>query len=210
MHPNRSAIRVDAAGGGGACNRSNARAFRFRSLSIVAAMVVASGVVGAPQPANAFSDTSPADLQAIARSLGFLDSLPREGTITVGIVYAPGEEAIAARTAEMLNALQGPNSTTFKTQAIAVATLAQLQDHLDLLLIADGACTDPAVAKAIIDVVRRRRVVSISSDPACLETKCCVLMVHSNGKVDIVLDTALADAAGAHFSPVFAMMVKRK
>jgi len=169
MHPNRSAIRVDAAGGGGACNRSNARAFRFRSRSIVAAMVVASGVVGAPQPANAFSDTSPADLQAIARSLGFLDSLPREGTITVGIVYAPGEEAIA-----------------------------------------DGACTDPAVAKAIIDVVRRRRVVSISSDPACLETKCCVLMVHSNGKVDIVLDTALADAAGAHFSPVFAMMVKRK
>ena len=204
MRLNRSAR------GGDSCNRSDARASRFGSRSIVAAMVVASSVAGCPQPANALSEVSSADLQAVARSLGFLDSLPREGTITVGIVYAPGEEASAARTAEMLNALQGPNSTTFKALTIAVGALAQVQDRLDVLFIADGACADPAVAKSIIDVVRRRRVVSISSDPACLETKCCVLMVHSNGKVDIVLDTALADAAGAHFSPVFAMMVKRK
>ena len=118
----------------------------------------------------------------------------------------------AARTAELLNAQQGPNSTTFKALTIAVGALAQAQDRLDVLFIADGGSAPiPRTRRRIIDVVRwRRRVISISSDPACLETKCCVLMVHSNGKVDIVLDTALADAAGAHFSPVFAMMVKRK
>src|ERR1700735_5714675 len=99
MRLDRSARRGDS------CDRSNASARRCGSRSIVAAMVVASAVAGGPQPANALSEVSSADLQAVARSLGFLDSLPREGTITVGIVYAPGEEASAARTAEMLNAL---------------------------------------------------------------------------------------------------------
>ena len=67
-----------------------------------------------------------------------------------------------------------------------------------------------ANAQAIADIVRRRHVISISTDPACLDSKCCVLMVHAERKVEIVLDTALADAAGAHFSSVFAMMVKRR
>lgn len=142
--------------------------------------------------------------------MGFLDSLPHDGTIVVGIVYPPDAEATAARTADRLNAIQGPNSSTFKAQAIPIALLAQGQDRLDALLLEAGACADPANAQAIVDAVRQRHVVSISSDPACMATKCCVLMVHSDRKVEIILDTALADAAGAHFSAVFAMMVKRK
>jgi hypothetical protein len=180
------------------------------SKSVVAAMVFAGAFAGSPQPAHALAAVSSDDLRAIARSLGFLDSLPREGAIVVGVVYAPGGEAGAARTADMLNSIDGPNSTTFKARSIPVGALALTGDHFDVLLIDDGAGSDPAVAKAIGDAVRKRRIVSISSDPACLETKCCVLMVHSDRKVEIVLDTALADAAGAHFSPVFAMMVKRK
>jgi hypothetical protein len=35
-------------------------------------------------------------------------------------------------------------------------------------------------------------------------------MVRTEGTVEIVLDTALADSVGARFSTVFAMMVKRK
>lgn len=177
----------------------------------IAVVIAVSALVGGPRPADALpAEVSTDDLRAIARSLGFLDSLPREGAIIVGVVYAPGDEAGAARTADRLNAVEGPNSTTFKARSIPVGALSQTQDHLDVLLVEDGACTDPAVAQAIVEAVRRRHVVSISSDPACVETKCCVLMVHSDRKVEIVLDTALADDAGAHFSPVFAMMVKRK
>jgi hypothetical protein len=52
--------------------------------------------------------------------------------------------------------------------------------------------------------------VSVSSDPACLDAKCCVLMVQAGSNVNIVLDTAMATATGAHFSSVFTMMVKRR
>ncbi len=128
----------------------------------------------------------------------------------IGVVYAPGDEANASRTANELNALDGPNSTRFKARSVPVGALSQTQDHFDALLLESGACTDPVMARAIIDAVRRRHIVSIASNPACLETSCCVLMVHSDSKVEIVLDTALANDAGAHFSPVFAMMVKRK
>jgi hypothetical protein len=60
------------------------------------------------------------------------------------------------------------------------------------------------------DFIRRRHIISISNDPACLGAGCCVLMVRTTGTVEIVLDTALADSVGARFSTVFAMMVKRK
>jgi hypothetical protein len=43
-----------------------------------------------------------------------------------------------------------------------------------------------------------------------MDARCCVLMVQAGSSVNIVLDTALADAAGAQFSSVFTMMVKRR
>ncbi len=70
--------------------------------------------------------------------------------------------------------------------------------------------TSDAASADVSDYVRQNRVVSISSDPACLDAQCCVLMVRSGSGVDIVLDTAMADAAGARFSSVFTMMVKRR
>jgi len=150
------------------------------------------------------------DLQAVARSLGFLDTLPKDGTITVGVVHTADASQAAARTVDRLNAIPGPNSATFKAQSIAVDGLAGNQDRLDALLLEEGACADPATALAVTEMVRRRHIVSISTSPACLQSKCCVLMVHTDRKVEIVLNTELADAAGARFSSVFAMMVKRR
>ena len=160
--------------------------------------------------ARATAEISTGDLQAIARSLGFLDTLPRDGTIVVGVVFAPGGEDAAMHTADLLNATPGPNAATFKAKGIAAGALAAVEDRLDVLLIEPSACADAATAQAITDVVKRRHIVSVAADPACLAAKCCVLSVHSDRKVEIVLDTALADAAGAHFSSVFAMMVKRQ
>lgn len=153
------------------------------------------------------------DLEAITRSLGFLDTLPHDGTIVIEVVYAPaleGSQAIAADAAEKLNAIPGPNSAVIQAQSIAVDALAQDQTRLDALLTVPGACHDSSYAAAVNSAAHQRHVVSISSDPTCLDTKCCVLLVRSDRKVEIVLDTALADAVGAHFSSVFAMMVKRK
>jgi hypothetical protein len=188
----------------------NSERSRFRLKRTIATLIGAGMLLVSPRPAHALVEISTEDLQAIARSLGFLDSLPHDGTIVVGIVYPPDAEAAAAQTAEKLNAIQGPNSTIFKAQSIPVGMLAQNQGRLDALLLEHDVCADPANAQAVTDAVHRRQVVSISSNPECLATKCCVLMVHADRKVEIVLDTALAESAGAHFSSVFTMMVKRK
>lgn len=186
-------------------SKACARPLLRSALAVVAAAIALLG-----RPATALGDISTDDLQAIARSLGFLDTLPKDGTIAVGVVYAGDSAAAAGRTAERLNATQGPNSATFKAQGVAVGALAGTTERLDALLLESGVCTDPANAQKIADAVRQRHLVSISTEPACLESKCCVLMVHTDRKVEIVLDTAMADAVGARFSSVFAMMVKRK
>ncbi len=179
-------------------------------LRLRAVLTVAFGAVAAlPVRAEVSTD----DLQAIARTLGFLETLPNDGTLAVGIVYAPGRPdgaSIAAETADKLNAIPGPNSATFKAASMPVDGLAADQDRLDVLILAPGTCSDATTAAPILEAVRRRRVVSIASDPACLDAQCCVLMVRAGHKVEIVLDKSLADSAGLRFASVFSMMVKRK
>ena len=176
-----------------------------RALTIPA-IAIALLLNAAPLRAADSPAVSLADLQAVARSLGFLDTLRRDGTVVVGIVYATsGGRLSAAETAERLRSIPGPNAASFRPELIAASELSQFSGRLDAVLLMPGASSE-----TVADVVRRRRIVSISSDPACLNARCCVLHVRTGGGVEIVLDTALADAVGARFSPVFAMMVKRR
>jgi len=151
-----------------------------------------------------------ADLQAATRSLGFLDSLQNRSTISIGVVYGAGVhdgKNSAAQTAGALAAMHGPGSSTIRASIVTVDELAQNAQHFDALYLMPGITANGA---QIADTVRRQHIVSISSDPACLDAKYCVLMVQAGSSVNIVLDTALANAAGAQFSSVFAMMVKRR
>jgi hypothetical protein len=150
------------------------------------------------------------DLRAAVGALGFLDNLPRGENLVIGVVYAadvPAAEASATETAKLVSAIPGPNSVLLRPAVISSADLGQFRGRLDALFLMPGASTQ---ANAVLDALHRRRIVSISSDPACLDEKVCVLMVRTGSRVEIVLDTALADAVGARFSPVFAMVVKRK
>jgi hypothetical protein len=70
-----------------------------------------------------------------------------------------------------------------------------------------GASSHSAV---ILDCVRRHHLVTLSDDPLCANAQCCVITVHAGPRVEISLNTALADAVGARFSLVFTMVVKRK
>jgi hypothetical protein len=171
-------------------------------LATAAAALTAWAAVAAP----ATEAVSAADLQAAAQTLQFLESLPRSGALKVGVVYG-SDRAAADEAARSFGALPAPNATRFDVTTIPAAELQRYAGPLDLLLLLPGTS---ASASAIADTVRARHVASISSDPGCLLSHCCVLMVRSGERMDIVLDTALADAANARFSMVFTMMVKRK
>ncbi len=161
----------------------------------------------ATTPALAADDA--ADLQAATRAIGFLDSLPHDGVIVIGIVYSPGDanREDASETAGRLAALPGPANATIRTVLIPDEALAKGAGRLDAVFLMPLPA--PA-ARAIPDALRMRHVVSISTDPSCLDTQCCVLMIQTRPHVEIVLDTALANEVGARFSPIFTMLVKRR
>jgi hypothetical protein len=79
--------------------------------------------------------------------------------------------------------------------------------RLDALFVLPGATADAGV---IMDTARRRRLLVMSNDPACLDQRACMLMVRDSGRAEIVLDSGLAQSAGVTFSSIFAMMVKRR
>jgi hypothetical protein len=161
-------------------------------------------------PAHAIDHISVDNLQAAMRTLTFLESLPKEGAIVVGVIYPsdiPTTQLLAAETAKAIGTMSGPNARILQPLILSTNDLGKFKGHLDVLFLVSGSSKH---AEAILDVMRSRRLVSISDDPACADTKCCVLMVHTGQRVEIFLNTALADAVGARFSLVFTMVVKRK
>ncbi len=167
-------------------------------------------VFGSMRIALAADDVTVADLQAAVRAIGFSENSPRDGTTVIGVVYAsqnPSGKALALQTAGLLSTLKGPDKSTIRARTVSVENLVQANDRLDAIYLLPGMSTE---APEIVEAIRRRHILSISNDTACLETNCCVLMVRANPQVEIILNSALAQAVGADFSTVFAMIVKRK
>ncbi len=180
-----------------------------RVAKIAAGVAISTTLVMA-SPARAADSVALADLQAATRTLGFVDTLQNLSTISIGVVYGPGVRDgrnSAGQTAGTLATMHGPGSSSIRANAVSVEELAQSTQHFDALYLLPGLAANGA---QIADAVRRRHVVSISNDSACLDAKYCVLMVQAGSGVNIVLDTTLASAAGAQFSSVFTMMVKRR
>jgi hypothetical protein len=167
-------------------------------------------MLAGPRTAQAMDQVSIDDLQAAMHTLSFLESLPKNGPIIVGVLYFPDTsdaQAVAEATAQLIGTLHGPNSRTLQPLLLASNALAQFQGRLDVLWLTAGVCRH---APLIADSIRRHHLVSISADPQCAETQCCVIAVRTGQRVEISLNTALADAVGARFSLVFTMVVKRK
>jgi YfiR/HmsC-like len=162
-------------------------------------------------PAHAAADISLADLKAAIRSLGFLQNLPHSDAFVIGVVYAPGSldnKSLAQQTAERIRTIPGPTDAGLRAEVISATDLAQYPGHVDALFLVPGNTT--AAAVGIADTARRKHLLVMSNDPSCFDQRCCMLMVRSGTRVDIVLDTALAASAGVNFSSVFAMMVKHR
>ena len=167
-------------------------------------------LLGVVPSAHALDRVSVDNLQAAMRTLSFIESLPKEGTIVVGVVYPsdiPTTEVLARDTATAVGTMHGPNSRTLQAIVLSTNNLAQFEGHLDVIFLVLGASKH---ADVILRAMQRHRLVSISDDPICAGTKCCVLLVRTDRRVEISLNTALADAVGARFSLVFTMVVKRK
>src|SRR5437588_262993 len=107
--------------------------------------------------AGASQAVSSEDVQAAARALQFLETLPRSGTVVIGIVYA-SDRATADDAAREFSAQPAPNSGNFQPTLIQVEALAKFDGHVDALFLMPGVS---AYAEPIISTVRMRHLVSI-------------------------------------------------
>jgi hypothetical protein len=159
--------------------------------------------------ANAADPISIDNLQAAVQTLNFLESLPKEGPVTVGVIYASeiaNSQQLAAQAVKAIGTMRGPKNREVQAVGISIDDLSHYAGHLDVIYLLIGASNHPG---AIVTAIHRLHAISISDDPACETAKCCVLLVRSAQRVEITLNSALADAAGARFSLVFMMVVKR-
>jgi hypothetical protein len=171
--------------------------------------IAAFAILGWIVPARA-SDVSLTEAQAAVRALGFLDTLQGHSSVVIGVTYRSGDtasKAAASRTATILAKLPGPGSSNVSADIIAVNELSDAPRHYDALYLMPGLKEQ---GRAVGDFVRHQHIVSISNDSTCLDGQFCVLMIRANSGIEIILDTALAQAVQAKFSSVFTMMVKRK
>jgi hypothetical protein len=158
--------------------------------------------------ANAAEPVSIDNLQAAVQTLKFLDSLPKDGPIAIGVIYAPevsNAQLLATETSKALSAMRGPNNRDIQTVVMTTDEVSHYAGHLDVVYLLVGVSNHSNV---IVPALHRLRAVSISDDPACMVAACCVLLVRSGQRVEITLNSALAGAAGARFSLVFMMVVK--
>src|ERR1700721_1208966 len=103
-------------------------------ISGVPLLIVA--LFGILPTAHAIDRVSVDNLQASVRTLSFLESLPKGGSIVVGVIYASdtrGGETLAAETAALLSTMRGPNSRPLQPEVLSVNDLAHFEGHLNVL-----------------------------------------------------------------------------
>ncbi len=172
--------------------------------TVLAAWLALAASAGPVRAEPAPVDT--AEVEAVGRALGFVESLPH-GLVRLGVVHAPGDVERARWAAAALDGITGQGMPTLQARAVAANRLAGIDD-IDVLFVLPGVSED--YGEAIAAAVRQQHLFSVSTDPACLQANCCVLMVQARPRVEIVIDTSMARAAGARFSLIFAAMVRRK
>jgi hypothetical protein len=91
--------------------------------------------------ANAAEPVSIDNLQAAVQTLKFLDSLPKDGPIAIGVIYAPevsNAQLLATETSKALSAMRGPNNRDIQTVVMTTDEVSHYAGHLDVVYLLVG------------------------------------------------------------------------
>jgi hypothetical protein len=151
-------------------------------------------------PAHAASLTS-RDLQIIAKALGFLDPAPPGGSVAVVYEHTVAgskddAEAIVRLFGEGLDSGGGK----ITGRAIDAGLLGNGTGYIAIIMAA-GAEDQGAVS------ARPRGLLSITAADGLVRSGRCVMAVHSEPRVEIIVNRAAAQAAGVGFTAAFGMLV---
>jgi hypothetical protein len=140
-------------------------------------------------------------LQIIAKALGFLDPAPPGGTVAV--IYDQGV-AGSKDDAEAIVRLFGDGLASgggaVKGRAVSAGALGDGSGYIAIIMAAGAEATGATPAG-------QRRLLSITAADGLVRSGRCVMAVHSEPRVEIIVNRAAAQAAGIGFTAAFGMLV---
>jgi len=144
------------------------------------------------------------EIQVAGRTLTFLDNGPT-GKVVFAVVFDPSKPASVAEKDEVMAALGSGMSVggiTVVGRAVELNSLGSAGDA-GAFYLTHGVNYTAAGAFA-----KSKKILSISSDMACVQSGACVMGVAASPKVEIVVNSATAKAEGIVFKAAFKMMIK--
>jgi hypothetical protein len=153
-------------------------------------------------PIEGRADTSK-NLGVAGRALTFLENGPSGATV-LGVVYDPSKPASVAEKSAVMAALGSglsAGSITLTGKAVPASEVGDVSG-VGALYVTTGVnyAAVGAAAKA-------KKLITIGSDPACVNSGACVMGVSTDPKVEIIVNHATAAAVGASFKAAFRMMI---
>ena len=144
------------------------------------------------------------EVQVAGRTLTFLENGPT-GKVTFAVVYDSSKPASVAEKDEVMAALgsgMAVGGVTVVGKPVDASSVSGVTG------VAAFYITRGVNYAAVGGVAKSKKILSISSDMACVKSGACVMGVAASPKVEIVVNTASATAIGASFKAAFKMMIK--
>lgn len=141
-----------------------------------------------------------------ARVVSFLHPSPT-GSITAAILYAPNNPASVADAGAIERAVGGgigAGRASMHTRRVPVTALVGLAGYRVAFVTAGLRASHDQIAAA----AAAASVVTITSDPSCVQTGRCVVGIATAPRVQITVNRAVARAVNAQFGSAFLMLVK--
>jgi hypothetical protein len=161
--------------------------------AVVAALI---GVWLACSGAAAAASLSGRDVQIIAKALGFLQPTPHGGRVAV--IYAGGSAASRADAADIVLLFGDGLASAGGSVTAKAVTAAEVGDGSGYVAIIVAAGAEAPAPHGLL---------SITAADELVRSGKCVMAVHSQPRVEIIVNRAAAQAAGIDFTAAFGMLV---
>jgi len=155
---------------------------------------------------TASADIGPKDVQVAAKTVGFT-SPPLTGTVKVAVVFdaaVPQSQKDAEALKGILGSGLAAGAATLVPVAVPVEQVEAGLDGVGLVFVTGGLA---AHHDKIFAATKARKLLSVSTDGACVQAGKCVMGVKSEPKVEIQVNKAAAEASSVAFAPAFRMMI---
>jgi len=144
------------------------------------------------------------EVKVAGRTISFLENAP-SGKVTFAVVFDPSKAASVAEKDEVMAAIGSGmtvGSTTIVGRPVEASAVGGAGDVVAFYI------THGVNYAAVGAVAKAKKILSISSDMACVNSGACAMGVATTPAVEIVVNKATASACGASFKSAFKMMIK--